>query len=94
MANSKETLPVVDRRPYQVGDLVVAAGTHPYHDEHRRMGTVGTVVEVHRIPSQDKKDKTWADYIRMWGDLKYADVLIGGEMWSMGPEDIRHAVGA
>lgn len=88
MDSVKETLSDVDRRPYQVGDLVVAAGTHPYHEQHRLMGTVGTVVEVHRVSG---KDKTWADYIRVWGDLKYAEVLIGGEMWSMGPGDMRLA---
>ena len=88
MDSVKETLSDVDRRPYQVGDLVVAAGTHPHHEQHRLMGTVGTVVEVHRVSG---KDKTWDDYIRVWGDLKYAEVLIGGEMWSMGPGDMRLA---
>lgn len=82
-------VPDVDRRPYRVGDLVVAAGRHPYHEQHRQMGTAGIVVRVHRCPKD--KPQFWDDYIRSWGDLRYADVLIGGVMWSMGPEDLRHA---
>jgi len=80
-----QDIPDRDRRPYRVGELVVAAGTHPYHEEHRLKGLVGIVMFVKRPP------KGWDDYIRDWGNLQYADVLIGGELWSMGPEDLRHA---
>jgi len=68
---------------FRAGDLVVAAGTNPYFDKFRQAGTVGVITEVKRGGRRPLA------YTEKWGDLDYAWVLIGGEMWSMGPEDIK-----
>ena len=68
---------------FNVGDLVMATSDNPYLDKFRRAGKVGVITEVIRcLPAATR------DYLEKWGDIDFAWVLIGGEMWSMGPNDM------